>query len=116
MKRLTVWLVSLVLGLVTTIVLFEFTPINIPFIAGGAFTLITILFLAFFFSLVLDSILKARVYDEHGLHFGPITFGAAPSRKEPGPPPDYQPIVSREERLKQEQKLQAGGETRARRH
>jgi hypothetical protein len=112
-KRIIVWLVSLALGLITTFVMF--IPLAIPFIRGGAFTIITILLMAFFFSLILDSILKARVYDETGLHFGPVSLGPV-GRSDPKPPADYQPIVSREERRKQEQKQQTSNPPAARSH
>lgn len=99
-KRIIVWLISLVLGLITTFIVF--IPLAIPFIEGGAFTLLTIVLMAFFFSLILDGVMKAGVYDERGLHFGPVSPGPL-ARSEPKPPADYQPIVSREERRKQEQ-------------
>jgi hypothetical protein len=115
-KRVIVWFGSLVLGIISTFIMFNLTPIDpIPFIEGGAFTLITVLLMTFFFSIVLDSILKAGVYDETGIHFGPLTPGPV-GRNDPKPPADYQPIVSREERRKQEQKQQASSVPAARRH
>lgn len=101
-KRLMGWAVSLVLGLATTLILFEFTPIDIPFIEGGAFTWMSVLLAAFTYSYILDSLLNLGLYDERGWHLG-LLDPMGPLGEDDAPPPDdYEPIVSREQRLKQQ--------------
>lgn len=99
-KRLTGWGISLVAATVVTYVLFEFTPVAIPFVEGGVFTIMTIILTALFFSIPIDMALKAGMYDERGWHLG-IYDPMGPLAKDDAPPPaDYKPIVSRDERMK----------------
>lgn len=101
MKRLTAWLISLVLALVVTFILFEFTSVAIPFIEGGIFTVLTILCFAVFFSIPIDNVLKAGLFDEHGWHLGLFDPMGPLGKDDAAPGKDYKPIVSREQRMKQ---------------
>jgi hypothetical protein len=101
MKRLTAWLISLVLAVVVTFILFEFTSVAIPFIEGGLFTVLTILCFAVFFSIPIDIFLKADLFDEHGWHLGLFDLMGPLGKDDAAPPKDYKPIVSREQRMKQ---------------
>ena len=101
MKRLTAWLISLVLAVVTTYILFEFTSVAIPFIEGGVFTVLTILSFAVLFSIPIDNMLKADLFDEHGWHLGFYDPMGPLGKDDPAPGKDYKPIVSREQRMKQ---------------
>jgi hypothetical protein len=100
-KRLGVWLISFALALPVTYVLLVLT--QIPFIEGGVFTLLSLLLVAFFFMVIIDSVVKAGVLDERGWHLGlrsqPKSF--AKTEDEPRDP-TYKPIVSREQRLKEQ--------------
>lgn len=109
-KRITVWLISIIGAIIITYILFEYTPIAIPFFAGGFFTVLSVVLVAFVLSMPLDLLLKASVYDERGLHFGvfdPIA-PIAPDDKAPTADKDYTPIVSRAEREKKAQQLAKG--------
>jgi hypothetical protein len=106
-KRIAVWLISVISAIVVTYILFSYTPIAIPFFEGGFFTVMSVLLAACVFSIPLDILLKARVYDEGGVHFGVFDGGAiAPADSAPGA--DYKPIVSRDERAKKAQQLAKG--------
>ncbi|MGB0385951.1 MAG: hypothetical protein ACPGWR_14115 [Ardenticatenaceae bacterium] len=101
MKRITLWIISLILATITTYILFEFTPVAIPFIEGAEFTVLSILMMAVTFSIPLDMFMKAGVFDGHGWHLG-LYDPMGPLVKDDAPPPDYyKPIVSREQRMKQ---------------
>lgn len=109
-KRITVWLASIIGAIVITYILFEYTPIAIPFFEGGFFTVLSVILTAFVISMPLDLMLKANVYDERGVHFGvfdPIG-PVAPDDKDPGTDKNYTPMVSREERAKKAQQLAKG--------
>lgn len=100
-RLLLAWAISFVLGTVVTYILFEFTPIAIPFFEGSFYTVLSVLLMTFAFSYVIDAVMKAGLYDEHGWHTGLFDPMGPIARDEPPPPDDYEPIVSREERQKQ---------------
>lgn len=99
MKRTTAWLISLVGAIVVTYILFEFTPIAIPFFEGGPFTILTILLFAVLFVIPLDRMIGAQIFDEHGWHLGPVDpMGPLVGDREDES--EGEPIVSRDERKK----------------
>lgn len=101
-KQITAWVISLVLGLVVTFVLFEFTPIDIPFYddVSAPYTVLSVLLAAFFFSVPIDILMKAGLYDETGWHLGFFEPMGPFSKREDPTPEGYKPIVSRAERQK----------------
>lgn len=106
-KRITAWLVSIVAAIVVTYIVFEYTPVAIPFFEGGIFTVISVILAAFALSVPIDAVMKAGVYDETGVHFGMIDAVGPIAPEDPSPTSDknYKPIVNRTEREKMAQKL-----------
>ncbi len=106
-KRITAWLISSVGAIVLTYIIFEYTPVAIPFFNGGVFTVMTVVLMAFALSVPIDSVMKAGVYDETGVHFGIVDpMGpAVPDDPDPAGDKSYKAIVNRTEREKMAQKL-----------
>jgi hypothetical protein len=101
-RLLLAWLGSLLLAAPVTFVIFWL--LDIPFFGRATgYTVISILLLAFFISFILDTLLNIGVNDERGWHLGFYDPMGPLGSDDPPPPDGYQPIVSREERLKQEQ-------------
>jgi hypothetical protein len=109
-KRIVVWLASLIGAIIITYILFEYTPVAIPFFEGGFFTVISVLLMTFALSVPIDTLMKGRVYDERGVHLGirDVLGGSGASAPPPAADKDYRPIVSREERAKRAQQLAKG--------
>ncbi len=99
-RRLITWAVSLVLAVPLTYLLFS--RLEIGFVRAGAFTIIAVILLAAVLALILDTLLKTGIYDEHGWHLGPAGTSGPLVSDDPAPPEGYQPIVSRAERLKRQ--------------
>lgn len=72
MKRIIAWSISLAGALVVTWILFTQTPIAIPFVEGGPFTILTILLFGVLFVIPIDRLMGAQIFDEHGVHLGPV--------------------------------------------
>ncbi|MDQ4076181.1 MAG: NADH-quinone oxidoreductase subunit L [Chloroflexota bacterium] len=100
MRRTITWLVAFVLAIPVTYVLFQL--LEIDFFSAGAFTLLAIIMMGVLFALVLDSVLNTGVFDEHGWHLGFLDTTGPLVPDDPEPSEDYEPIVSREERLRQQ--------------
>jgi len=97
-KPISLWIVCLVLGTIITYFLFEFTPVAIPFVEGGTFTVLSILFMAITLAIPLDGWVGAGIHDEQGWHLGFYDPMGPIGKNEPAPAPDYKPIVSRDKR------------------
>ena len=100
-KQITLWMISFILATIVIYILFEFTPIAIPFIEGAEFTVLSIICLAISFAIPFDAIMKTGIHDEHGWHLGFYDPMGPLGKDDPKLGDDYKPIVSRQQRMKQ---------------
>lgn len=97
-KQISLWIVCLVVSTIITYFLFEYTAVAIPFVEGGVFTVLSIIFMAITLAIPLDGWVGAGIHDETGWHLGFYDLMGPIGGKEPTPGPDYKPIVSRDKR------------------
>lgn len=107
-KKLMAWVLSFVLAVPVTYVIFLLT--DVPFFSSVStlYTVLSILMLAAFFSYIIDTFMGAELYDEHGWHLGIVEPMGPLVNDDPPPPADYEPIPSREERLKRQSQARQG--------
>ncbi|MBA3534003.1 MAG: hypothetical protein H0T73_18945 [Ardenticatenales bacterium] len=103
-KQATAWAISLIIALPLTYITFLLTAV--PFIEAGAFTVFSLLLMTVFVSFFVDMAMKASLYDARGWHLGFYDPMGPLGKDDAKPGKDYEPIVSREERLKQQKKKQ----------
>lgn len=102
MKRLGAWLLSILLAIPVTYIIFLL--VQIPFFEAGGYTFISIFLVAVSFLLIMDAVGSIGIFDPRGWYLGLFNTSGPMVEGEERAPANYKPIVSREERLKQQKK------------